>query len=411
MLLAVNFSVLLVLLIISGFFSCSETALFSLSRIERKRLFETKPKAAKSVRQLLETPGKTLLTILIGNQTVNTLAAAIVSVTALEYLKPEISGAVMLAFTVILIFFGEIVPKVIAVRNHVSLSARTSWPLCLAVWVLSPVRILVKTVTDRILALLIRDKKTASETLSEEELSTLVKMGEEDGVLEAREGQMIQKLFELGQRPVKDIMTPRIDVLALDVDDSFQQHEAILRKGHFSYIPVYQQSIDHILGVVSVQEYLLKRERLPLKSLLRDPLYIPETKRIDEVLDEFKRREISFAVCIDEHGGTDGIVTQEDILEEIFGEYYDEYETPANPIRRFGREEYLVEAKISLVDFNDYFDSRLKSAKASTLGGFILENLGEVPTQGKVLEVEGFRIRIEHMIRHRIHQVTVRGIA
>jgi CBS domain containing-hemolysin-like protein len=404
-----NLAIIILLLVLSGFLSCSETALFSLSRIEKKRLFETHTSRSKRVHALLETPRKTLLSILIGNLTVNTLAAAIVTVAAMHYLRPEWVGVMMAIFTVILIFVGEILPKSMAVRHNEKIALVSALPLRVIVWLLTPLRILFKSVTDRMMALILRDRKMATDILSEEELKTLVKIGEEDGVLETRERQMIQKIFELGERPVKDIMIPRIDVLALDIEDPVEKHLAVIRKRHFSHIPVYQETIDHILGVVSVQEYVLYSGKKALRELLKEPLYVPETKRIDDVLDEFKNSDNHFAVCIDEHGGTDGIVTMEDILEEIFGEYYDEYETPQNPIRRLGHHEFLVEGKVSLAEFNDYFQSHLESEKASTLGGFILERLGELPAKGKALEAEGFEMVIDHVIRHRIHQVKVRS--
>ncbi|MFA7001836.1 MAG: hemolysin family protein, partial [Candidatus Omnitrophota bacterium] len=376
--------------------------------IDRKRLAEAHSKSARWVSALLDSPRRTLLTILIGNMTVNTLAAAIVTLTAMHRLSPEGVSLVMVLFTALLILTGEITPKILAVRNHERLARLTAFPMVAMAWLLAPVRFLFTVVTDRSLLFLGRGKKAPSEALTEEELKTLVKIGEEDGILDARERQMIQKLFELGERPVKDIMIPRIDVLALDADDAPEKHAEILRKRHFHYIPVYRGSMDEILGVVSVQEYLLNLGEKKLEALLKEPLYIPETKRIDEVLEEFKRRDVSFAVCIDEHGGTDGIVTQEDILEEIFGEYYDEYETPVNPIRRLAHDVFLAEAKISLSDFNAFFSSDLKSEEASTLSGYILEHLGELPSKGKVLSSGGFEMTIDHVIRHRIHLVSVR---
>jgi putative hemolysin len=219
---------------------------------------------------------------------------------------------------------------------------------------------------------------------------------------------MLHKLFELGERPIKDIMIPRIDVIALDVNDPPGKHIEAMKARRFAFLPVYQDTIDHILGVVSVQDYMLAGAERDLRALLKQPLFVPDTKRIDEVLEAFKEREISFAVCVDEYGGTEGIVTQEDALEEIFGEYYDEYDIPKNPVRRFGSHEYLVEASISLSDFNDFFKSRLQSQEASTLGGYILKRLGEVPQKGRVLEAEGFEMRIHDMIRTRIHHVMVR---
>ena len=400
---------LLFLFVMSAFFSCSETALFSLSAMEKKRIGEKYPRLARSVHALLDAPRKTLLTILIGNLFVNTLAAALVTFMAMHYLHPEGVGLVMVGFTLSLIFFSEIIPKVIAVRHDEKMAVVTALPLRFFVGVLAPVRFFFKLITDWIMSLLVPERKNiSSDSITEEELKTLVKIGEEDGVLDPQERHMIHKLFELGERPVKDIMIPRIDVVALDINDSEATHIEVMRNCHFAFLPVYQDSMNHILGVVSIQDYMLAGPGRDMKSLLRQPLFIPETKRIDEVLEVFKTQGVSFAVCVDEYGGTDGIVTQEDALEEIFGEYYDEYETPQNPIRRFSNNEYLVEAKISLTDFNDFFNSELRSENTSTLGGYVLEFLGEVPPKGRTFEVAGFEMRIHDVIRNRIHHVMVR---
>lgn len=409
MTLLLQFFLLLILFIMSAFFSCSETALFSLSKIEKKRIAEKHPQLAHSITVLLESPRKTLLTILIGNLFVNTLAAALVTLIAMHYLHPEGVGLVMIAFTLSLIFFSEIMPKVIAVRHDEKMAMLTVLPLRFFVGLLAPIRFLFKVITDGVMSVLVPErKKVSSDSITEDELKTLVKIGEEDGVLDPQERHMIHKLFELGERPVKDIMIPRIDVIALDINDSSQKHVEMMKDRHFAFLPVYQDNIDHILGVVSIQDYMLAGPGCNLKALLQQPLFIPVTKRIDEVLEAFREKETHFAVCVDEHGGTDGIVTQEDVLEEIFGEYYDEYETPKNPIRRFSNNEYLVEAKIGLTDFNDFFNSELKSENTSTLGGYILEFLGEVPPKDKTFEVAGFEMRIHDVIRHRIHHVMVR---
>ena len=403
----VHLSIIGCLFLLSGFFSSTETALFSLGHIEKKRLREKYPKFAGWVMTHLEKPRRTLITILIGNLIVNTLAAAMATLFAIRYLGLEYLGIAMVVFTLALILIGEIIPKVVAVYQSELLSLIVSTPLRLFEIVLTPLRWIVQWITDRCLSLITHESTEATESVTAEELQTLVKIGEEEGVLEPQERHMIQKLFGLGERPVKDIMIPRTDVIGLDIDDANEKHKELIQKYHFRLFPVYQENMDHVLGIISVQEYMLNQTR-ELRDLLKQPLFIPESKRIDEVLEIFKKHQIGFAVCVDEYGGTAGIVTQEDVLEEIFGEYYDEYEEVENPIRRYSHQEFLVNAKINLSDFNEYFSSQLQSEEASTLGGLILEKLGEVPKKGKTLETEQFDMRIHDVIRHRIHLVLVR---
>lgn len=408
MTLAFHFLGVLILLVCSAFFAASETALFSLTRMEKRRLEERHPMAGVWISKHLENPRRTLVTIIIGNLIVNTLTSAIVTLMALHLWGPAGTGVAFAVFTLALIFFGDIVPKVLAIRSKENVILWVSFPLHVIAVVLYPLRRLTRWISDWVLGFIVQDKKEHSaDVLSQEELHALVKIGEEEGILDRQERHMLQKLLELGQRPVKDIMTPRIDVVGLEIDGARKDQEALIRKYHFNFFPVYRDSLDHVLGVVSVQEYMLYPDQ-PLSVLMEQPLYVPSTKRIDDLLSEFREKKKFFAVCVDEYGGMAGIVTQEDVLEEIFGEFYDEYSKVENPIRASGPREYLVEAKISLKEFNEYFSLHLEANQASTLGGYILEKLGEVPTLGKVLKTEKCEIKIHDRIRQRIKTVLVR---
>ncbi len=404
---SINVLIILVLCLISGFFSAAETAIFSLSKLEKRRLIERHPRSSKWVINHLDQPRRALVTILIGNLMVNTLAASVATLMFLEILGPARTGLAMAAFAVFFILACEILPKIIAVRKNEAVALILSYPLEIFTFFLYPVRRITRWITDWILSFLVPEKKARVDLISEEELKAMVKIGQEEGVIDLEERKMIHKLFELGERPVKSIMTPRIDVVALDLEDSMDRHVAIMRKSHFSNFPVYQGSVDHVLGVVSAQEYMLSPDK-NLKLLVRQPLYVPETKQIDDLLGEFKKKNINFAVCVDEYGGTAGVVTLEDILEEIFGEYYDEYAKVEQAIRPLGAKEFIVEAKISLSDFNEAFNLHLEAQEAATLGGYILEKMGEVPEKGKELEISGFQIRIYEVVRQRIRSVIVR---
>ena len=399
--------VLLFLFAGSSFFSATETALFSLSKIEKRRLLERHPYLARWIMHHLEHPRRTLITILIGNLLVNTLSAAIATLIGLQYFGAQGVSVVIVIYTIVLIAACEIIPKVLAVRQNERLALLTAFPLQIFAVFIYPFRYLTRLITDWILSFLIHEKREHPDLISEDEIKTLVKIGEEEGVLDRQERRMIQKLFDLGERPVKAIMTPRIDLIALDIADAPSKHKELMKKYHFSQLPVYEGSVDHILGIVSVEEYMLNLTS-DIHLLLRQPLFVPETKRIDDLLEEFRKKNESLAVCVDEFGGTAGLVTQEDILEEIFGEYYDEYDKVENPIRPLGQREFIVEAKVPLSNFNDFFSSHLEAQEASTLGGFILEKMGEVPEKGKTLETPELDIRIHDVIRQRIRSVIVR---
>ncbi len=402
----VHLLMLLALLLLSAFFAAAETAIFSLSKIERRRLEQAHPVLFPWVRRHLDHPRQALVTILIGNLVVNTLAAANVTLLTLRYLNPGALGIVVTIFTVFLIFFSEILPKTIAVRKNEKISLFSAIPLHVVSILLTPFRMLVRWITDNILHGLVPGKKEHSDEISEDELKTLVKIGEEEGVLDRQERRMIQKLLDLGERAVKDIMTPRTALAALDIEEPRAKHLEIIQKFHFSHLPVYQGTPDNLMGVIPVQEYVLNPD-ISISSILKEAFFIPEFKRVDDLLTEFRNKNQGFAVCVDEHGGTAGIVTIEDIFEEIFGEFYDEYAKPENPIRPLGNQEFIVEAKIPLTEFNEFFSITLESQETTTLAGFILEKTGEVPEKGRVIELPECQIRINDVIRKRLIRTVI----
>lgn len=404
---AFRLGLLALLFLLAAFFAGTETALFSLTRIERRRLSDRHPRLGRLVTDLLTHPRRALVTLLIGNNVVHTAAAAMATLLALEYFGPKGVGGVMGLFTVALIFVAEIVPKTFAVRNNESVAVATAPLLEAAASLLFPLRRLVQWASEGIFGFLVRGKKETSQMISAQELKVLVKIGEEEGILDREERRMIQKLFELGERPVRSIMTPRTDLVALRLGDPWEKHLEKMKNFHFSYFPVYQDSLDQITGVISTQEVILAGER-DLAKFVKPVVYVPEMKRIDELLRDFQKTGDRFAVSVDEFGGTAGVVTLEDILEEVFGEFYDEYAKPEPPIRELGNGDYLVDAKISLGEFNEFFHARLRSKGAETLSGFVLEKMGRVPRKGEALELADFSFRIQEMARQRILKIVVR---
>ena len=396
-----------VLFLLAAYFAGTETALFSLSRIERRRLLEKFPRLGKLVGDLLTHPRRAIVTLLIGNNVVHIAAAAIATLLALEYFGRPGVGLVMTGFTLLLIFFGEFLPKIFAVRNNEQLALITAPFLEIFSVVFLPLRRVIQWASDGILGILIPETKESPQLISAQELKTLVKIGEEEGILNREERRMIQKLFELGERPVRSIMTPRTDLVALCLRDPWERQFEVMRKFHFSHFPVYQDSIDQITGMVLTQEVILSGET-DLGKFVKPVGYVPELKLIDELLRDFQKTSDRFVVCVDEFGGTAGMVTLEDILEEIFGEFYDEYARPEQLIRDMGAGEYMVEAKIPLTQFNEFFHSRLRSKEAETLSGFILERLGRVPRKNDSLDFSNFHFHISDMARQRIVKVMVR---
>ncbi len=395
------------LLFLAAFFAASETALFSLTRIERRRILESHPHLGRLVDDLLTHPRRTLVTLLIGNNVVHIAAAALVTLTGLQYLDAKGVSLLVFLFTVALMFFCEILPKVFAVRNNEGLALAVAPALEVIAGLLFPIRRVVQSLSDWVLGFLLEGQKESTGLISTQELKLLVKIGEEEGVLDRNERRMIQKLFELGERPIRSIMTHRTEVAALRLGDPWEKQVQAMKKFHFSHFPVYQDSLDQIAGVVATEEVILGGGE-DLGKFLKPSLFVPAFKRIDELLRDFQKTGDRFAVCVDEFGGTAGVVTLEDILEEIFGEYYDEYSQPESQVRDLGGGEYLVDAKIPLVQFNEFFGCGLRSKEATTLSGLILERLGQVPKKNDVLELPNFTFRIHDTVKQRILKVGVR---
>jgi len=397
------------LLFLSAFFSAAETALFSLTRIEQRRILENHPRRGKLVADLLGHPRRSLVTILIGNNVANTWAVAIATLLALRFLGPGGMSLTLAGFALLMIFACEVLPKVFAVRNNEQIALNSAPAMEIIAFILFPLRRLVRILSDWILNLLLHGKGESSEAISAQELKTLVKIGEEEGILNREERRMIQKLFELGEKPVRAIMTPRTDVKGIRTGDLWEKQLEVMKKFHFSHFPVYQDSMDQIAGVISTHEVILNGGG-ELQKFLKPVFYVPELKRIDELLRDFQKTGDRFAVCVDEFGGTAGVATLEDVLEEIFGEFYDEYANPEQSIREAGTPgEYVVDAKISLAQFNEFFHAKLRSQEAETLSGFVLEKMGRVPRKGDVLEVSHFSFRIHDMARTRILKIVVKA--
>lgn len=397
---------LVILLAISAFFSGSEAAIFSLSKLEKKRLSHDHPHVWKTISSLLDRPRRTLITILIGNMVVNTMATTMVTVMAVELFGPSGIGWTIAIFTFVLVIVSELTPKVFSIRHDERVALISAIPLDIFARIFYPFRRLVRWVTDGILSLLVRNVKKNADLVSETELKALARIGEEEGAIRPEEGEMIHNLINLGNRTVREIMTPRTDLIAFDVEEGPQKLATLIKQFHFSHFPVYEKSIDNLLGVISTQEFMLN-QKSDFKTLIRPPYYIPETKPIDELLQEFQKKHERVAICVDEYGGTAGLVTLEDVLEEIFGEFYDEYEKADPLIRNFGEGRFLVHGKANLHEVNEMLNLSLTSEASETLNGWLLEQFGRIPKQQESLRRDEVEFIVKEVFRQRILKVEI----
>jgi putative hemolysin len=401
-----QFILLGILLVLSAFFSGSETAIFSLSRIEKKRLEHKHPATWHTIKSLLSQPRRTLITILIGNTIVNTAAITVVTLMAVEAFGPQGVGLTIGLFTLILLMTSELLPKVFAVRHNELIAFFCSIPLDIVARTIYPVRQMIRFVADWVLSYLVPEKSKNPDLLSEDQLKALVQIGEEEGVLGTGERDMIHKLIGLGDRMVREIMIPRTEMVAFDIDEGSDKLTDLIQESHFSYFPIYQKSIDNLVGVISTQKFMLDINK-NLKKLMEPINYIPETKQIDEFLLDFQRVRCHVSICVDEYGGTAGMITMEDVIEEIFGEFYDEYAKAEPLIRPYGRLRYVVQAKMGLHELEEQLGIQLESQASETLNGWLLEQFGRIPKANETLSRHDVEYKILEVHKHRIARVEI----
>ncbi|MBN2096857.1 MAG: HlyC/CorC family transporter [Candidatus Omnitrophica bacterium] len=407
--LAWHLSLLVILLILSGFFSASETALFSLSKIQLRRIKEQHPRRSALIDQLLNSPRRTLNTILTGNMLVNITASALITETLISLnVKQSLSLSVGLAAFLLLVF-GEVTPKTLAIYYAEGFSCFICRPLSLFAKLIFPIRWAWAKIADFFSQGLIGQHHFWQPFLTEEEIRGLISIGEKEGVVSQEEEQMISTVFDFGERSVNEIMVPRVDIVTIDINEDSAYLEKVLKSSRHSKIPVYKDNPDNVLGIVYAKEYLLA-PRSDWQSLVRPVLFVPETKKIEELLFEFQAQKSYLAIVTDEYGGTSGMVTIEDILEEIVGEIQDEYDTEEKLIVRVDEQTVSLSGQTSLYDLNDELGTHFKAKDAQTAAGFMIHLFGRIPKSGESIKYRSYFFTVDDVRKNRIRKISMRKI-
>ena len=421
----VELIVIAILIALNAIFVAAEIALVTIRRSRVEQLIEEGSGAARRVERLLQRPGRFLAVTQLWITFIGFLSSAFAAVTltvALEDLLsrlPEVASyaaplslvLVTLVLSLVTIVFGELVPKALALANAERFALAVSGPFEFLERLLSPLVRLLEFVTNAVTRPLGAEQHDRSQ-ISMEELKILVERGGEQGVLEAEEEQMISAVIELGEGRVHEVMVPRIDVTAIPVETAFGEAlDTILREGH-SRIPVYEESIDNVIGILYAKDLLpyLKdnAEQPELRRLLRAPLFVPESMSVDDLLHELQRRKVHIAVVLDEYGGTAGIVTIEDLLEEIVGEIQDEYDVEEPMVERVSETEVRFDGRANIDDFVDAFGVDLADEdreEYDTVGGFVYHRVGGVPKVGDTLDIDGLTLTVESTDGRRVGKV------
>lgn len=403
--------ILLVLLALSAFFSSNETALMSVNRIRLRSLADEGNKRAAMALDILEnqTP-KLLSAILIGNNIVNISASSLATTLAYSFGGYMVS-IVTLILTVLILIFGEITPKNYATINSEKITLRYIPVFKFLMTIMTPVIFIITLFSRGVMRLMRVDPDAANNAMTEEELRTIVDVSHEDGVIESDEKEMIYNVFDLGDATAKDIMVPRVHVTFADVASTYDELIDIFREDKFTRLPVYKDSQNNIVGIINMKDLLLydKDTEFVIDNFLRKPHFTYERKSISDLLVEMKDSTFNIAIVLDEYGDMAGLITLEDILEEIVGEIHDEYDEKEDElVQKINDREYIIEGSMHLDDVNDHLHTELDSEDYDSLGGFIIEHLDRLPVAGdEVITDEGIRLIVEKLDKNRIEQVHV----
>lgn len=411
----VTIVIFVVLLFISALFSSSETAFTALNKARVRRLKDQKVKGAVLLERLIEDQQRLLSTLLLGNNLVNIFIASLATKLATDYFGNAGVGIATGLVTFLIIIFGEITPKNYAVR-HAERVALLAAPLIAALsYVLYPVARVFVLLSNSLLRMLGQEVIKGQPFLTPEEIKAIVAIGEEEGVLEEEERKMIHSILEFGDTIVKEIMVPRTDIVALPEDTTLKEALEVARKEGYSRIPVYSGSIDNIVGILYVKDIIVFLERgkmdLKVKEIMREPFFVPETKRVDELLKEFQKNKTHMAIVLDEYGGTAGLVTLEDVLEEIVGEIFDEYDFKEEArLEQIGENEWMADGKLDIDAIEEYFGIEITEEETETLGGFVSSLLGHVPQVGEKCVFDGLEFEVVSVANRRVGKIKIKKI-
>lgn len=401
---------IIILLIISAFLSASETSFFNLKKYE---------KVNKEVKKLLDKPRELLTFILIGNTLANIAIGSIAANYTINVLSANITHIKkenllfmeVIFITLIILIFGEIIPKTFAVNRSIYFSNLMSMPIIFLLKFFKPVFIIFYKISDFIIRINPFTKEKTFDT--EEELIMLTELVEKEGTIQETESNMIRSVFQFDDKLVKEILTPRVDIVGINSTASLDNAMDLITNKKVSKIPVYKETIDNILGILYAKDiipYLMgSRPKINLVNLSREPLFVPETKPIDDLLDDFKNKKRNIAIAVDEWGGTSGLVTLEDVIEEVVGEISDPYDNEEYSFREISDGHYVVEGAIKIYDLEENIDIKFPDIREyDTLAGYILDSIGDIPKEGEKVRYEYYLFKVIKLKRNRIDKVEIK---
>lgn len=394
------------LLFLSAFFSASETALLSLNKFQLKKMEEKNTISSGRIVALLSRPRRFLFTILTGNTFVNIAASSCATVVSISLFGTKGVGIAIGFALFVLLIFGEVVPKTYAYIFAENFSLTVAYPLGIIIRILTPLRKLLYLITDTVIKRFgfIAPKDTSEITI--EEIKSLIKIGHREGVVKEIEKEMIYGVFEFKGQRAKDIMTPRIDIRAVDFDMPQEKVLEYAKDAKHSRLPVYRDSLDNIVGIVYAKDILFN-PNTNLKDLIKEAYFVPESERIDHLLSDLQKGFIQMAIVADEYGITTGLVSMEDILEEIVGEIVDEYDKEKSLITKIDQKTYRINGMLRIDKANEELGLNIKTEEADTIGGFISLIMQKIPAENEEINYKKFKFKVSKVEKNRIKEIIV----
>jgi putative hemolysin len=401
---------LIILLFLSAFFSASETALMAISKIRIKHMTEEKVKGSELVTKLIEKPNKLLGAILVGNNLTNVGASAIATSIAIDRFGSTGVGIATGIMTLLLLIFGEITPKTLAVNNSEKFALKVAKPIYVITVIFAPIVNLFTKATNGVIKLLGGKVENQDPFITEDELKTIVNVSYEEGVLEDNEKEFIYNVFEFGDSQVGDVMIPRIDMIAIEVETSYQEILNIIKEKRYSRMPVYKDNIDNIIGIIHIKDLVGingESKNFDITKYLKEPFYTFEFKNTAELFEDMRKNRVSMSIVLDEYGGTVGLITMEDLVEEIVGDIDDEYDDYDDDIEIINNNEYIVKGNTKIDLVNETLGLNIESDDLDSIGGFIIGQLGRMPKAGENLEWKNVNFIVENVRKNRIDTLKI----
>ena len=408
----VQIIVIILLIAASAFFSSAETALTTVNEIQVQLKADEGDKNAVRVLWILERSTKMLSAILIGNNIVNIAASSLTTYVTIRIFGNAYVGAAAGILTLVVLLFGEITPKSIANVRSLKLALIYSGPIKVIMTVLTPVIVIVEWIRRGLLKILRISSEGSEESMTEEELKSLVDVGFKEGAIEDDEFEMISNIFDLDESPVKDIMIPRSDMIFIHADASYEEFKDIYNEYHFTRYPVCRESMDSVIGVINIKDIVFfdESKEFNVRDYLREPHFTFEHKQIDDLLEEMKEASVNIMFVLDEYGSISGMITLEDILEEIVGEIRDEYDKDEKDaiVTLKGGREFLIDGVVDIDEVNEATGLKLQSDEYDSIGGYMIEKLDRLPKSGDVVSLEnGTKIAAALVSRNRVEKVHI----